>query len=299
MSGPAVNPRHSADPAAVDSAGPMPAGVLEPASDADDVFDEFDRVSRFRAAVRASRVLHWGTPILSIALFVLIWWAIIPIFSLPSYVLPTPVRVLHSIIDTWPILWRHSVTTLVETLEGFGIAVVVGVVAALLIAGSKTAERLIYPILVTTQAVPKVAVAPIFLAWFGLGSEPRIIIAALLAVFPIIINTAVGLVGVDPGLLMLARSTGAKGYRTFIQIRLPAAMPGFFAGLKLGIALAIVGAVVGEFVGGDTGLGYIVTNAQGNLNTSLAFAAIVLLAVLGVGLFYIVDGIEKVFVRWS
>ncbi|TAM92562.1 MAG: ABC transporter permease [Jatrophihabitans sp.] len=220
-------------------------------------------------------------------------------FSLPSYILPTPLRVLDSIIDTWPILWRHSVTTLVETLEGFAIAVVVGVAAALLIAGSKVAERLIYPILVTTQAVPKVAIAPIFLAWFGLGTEPRIIIAALLAVFPIVINTAVGLVGVDQGLLMLARSTGAKGYRTFLQIRLPAALPGFFAGLKLGIALAIVGAVVGEFVGGDTGLGYIVTNAQGNLNTSLAFAAIVLLSVLGVGLFYIVDGIEKVVVRWS
>ncbi|MGH9101065.1 MAG: ABC transporter permease [Acidimicrobiales bacterium] len=244
-------------------------------------------------------MVQWGTPILSLAVLVLIWWAVTAVFSLPAYILPTPLKVLDSIIGTGPVLWTNLETTFLETIEGFIVAVIVGVAASLLIASSKVAERLIYPILVTTQAVPKVAVAPIFLAWFGLGSEPRIVIAGLLAVFPIIINTSVGLIGVDPGLLMLARSTGAKRHRVFWQVRLPAALPGFFAGLKLGIALAVVGAVVGEFVGGDTGLGYIVTYAQGNLNTSLAFAAIVLLSVLGVALFYIIDGIEKLFVHWS
>lgn len=279
-------------------AAPAPSGPGSQRTETAAAFPEAGRFRALRRVAAVTRVVQWGTPILSLLIFVLIWWAVIAVFSLPGYILPTPLKVLDSIIGTGPALWTNLATTLLETIEGFIAAVIVGVAASLLIASSKVAERLIYPILVTTQAVPKVAVAPIFLAWFGLGSEPRIVIAGLLAVFPIIINTSVGLIGVDPGLLMLARSTGAKRHRVFWQVRLPAALPGFFAGLKLGIALAVVGAVVGEFVGGDTGLGYIVTNAQGNLNTSLAFAAIVLLSALGVALFYVIDGIERLLVHW-
>lgn len=254
--------------------------------------------NRLRTALEATHIAQWGTPLLSLGLFVFLWWVVAWAFSFPAYILPTPKAVVDAIIGTWPSLWPQVLTTTIETLEGFVAAMIVGVGLSLLISSSKIIERLVYPILVTTQAVPKVAVAPIFLAWFGLGSEPRVIIAGLLAVFPIIINTSVGLMGIDQGLLTLARSTGATRTRTFWRVRFPAALPAFFSGLKLGIALAVVGAVVGEFVGGDSGLGYIVTNAQGNLNTSLAFAAIVLLAVIGIVLFYAVDTIEKAIVRW-
>jgi NitT/TauT family transport system permease protein len=260
---------------------------------------EIERFPRLRRFITKSKVLQWGTPILSLWIFIFIWQGVAAIFSLPSYILPTPLEVLDSLVDSWPALWPNLIATVIETVAGFAAAIVVGVAVSLLVASSKVIERLVYPILVTTQAVPKIAVAPIFLVWFGLGKEPRIVIAGLLAVFPIIISTAVGLIGVDPDLLRLARSTGAKRSRVFWQVRLPAAMPGFFAGLKLGVTLAVVGAVVGEFVGGNSGLGYIVINAQGNLSTSLAFASIVLLAVVGVGLFYIIDAIERTLVRWQ
>jgi NitT/TauT family transport system permease protein len=265
-----------------------------------DIAQETRSSSRWRidGATLIRRVSHWGAPVLSLILFIGIWELVAVGFALPTYVLPTPPEVLSALRENWGSLGPQLVTTFTEVLEGFAAAMGVGVVIALLIASSRIAERLIYPMLVIFQAVPKVAIAPVFLAWFGLGNEPRMLIAGLLAVFPIIINTSVGLIGVDPALLTLARSTGAKAHRVFWQVRLPAALPSFFAGLKLGITLAVVGAVVGEFVGGDTGLGYILTNAQGNLNMELAFAALALLAALGVALFYAVTAVESLLVRW-
>jgi NitT/TauT family transport system permease protein len=256
-------------------------------------------LGRARLRAGASRLVDWGAAPFSICLFIAIWQAVVVVFSLPDYVLPAPAAVFDELTGSaaGP-LWSELGTTTIEVIEGFVVATVVGVLIAVIIAASRVAERLIYPMLVILQAVPKVAIAPLFLAWFGLGTEPRILVAGLLAIFPIIINTSVGLIGVDPGLLTLARSTGAKAHRVFWQVRLPAALPSFFAGLKLGIALAVVGAVVGEFIGGDSGLGFILMSAQGNLNIALAFAALTLLAALGVVLFYAVVAVESFLVRW-
>lgn len=256
------------------------------------------RHARLRAS--ASNVVRWGAAPFSVCLFIGIWELVVVIFSLPDYVLPTPAEVFGELTGTaaGP-LWSELGTTTIEVIEGFVVATVLGVVISVIIAASRLAERLIYPMLVILQAVPKVAVAPVFLAWFGLGNQPRVLIAGLLAIFPIIINTSLGLIGVDPGLLTLARSTGAKAHRVFWQVRLPAALPSFFGGLKLGVTLAVVGAVVGEFVGGDSGLGYVLMSAQGNLNIALAFAALALLAGLGVVLFYAVAAIESLLIRWK
>lgn len=240
----------------------------------------------------------WVMTILSLALMVALWEVIVVAFSLPVYVLPAPGAVAAAMYDHFGVLMSNLVTTVLEVVEGFAASIVVGVLIALLISTSKLAERLIYPLLVTSQAVPKIALAPVFLTWFGLGTLPRVVIAGLLAIFPIIINTTVGLVGVDKDLIRLAQSAGASRRRVFWLVKLPGALPSFFSGLKLGVTLAVVGAVVGEFVGGDTGLGYIVTNAQGNLNLTLAFAAIVILSALGVVLFYLIEAIERGFVRW-
>ncbi len=228
---------------------------------------------------------------------VLVWWAIVVAFDMPNYILPSPTDVVVAIYNGGSTLWEHSLVSLVETIVGFAIAAVVGIVIAVVIASSVLLEKALYPVLVMSQAVPKVAVAPIFLAWFGLGSTPRVVIAALLAIFPVVINTVVGLVHIEKGLVDFGRSTGANSLRIFWTVRLPAALPDVFAGLKLGITLALVGAVVGEFIGGNTGLGYIVTIAQGQLNTSRAFAGIILLSVMGVALFYVIEGIERILIR--
>lgn len=231
--------------------------------------------------------------VLSIALLVVAWELVIVVFGVKAYTLPTPVSVATTLGQSANILMSALLTTVKEAVMGFLIATGVGVALALGIAESKVVERMVYPLLVISNAVPKIALAPVLIAWFGLGSLPRVLMGSLLAVFPIVISTAVGLVGVDNGLILLGRSTDASRWRVFRLIRLPAALPSILGGLKVGITLSLTGAVVGEFVGGSTGLGYVITQAQGNLRLSLAFAAIVVLAVAGVALFYLIELIEK------
>lgn len=246
---------------------------------------------------RDSKHVQFGLIVLAVVLVVVVWQLVILLFDIKAYTLPSPRSVASTLWSSRSILGDSAEVTLKETILGFLIATGVGIAIACAIAGSKVVERMVYPLLVITNAVPKIALAPIFLAWFGLGSEPRILIAALLAVFPIVISTAVGLVGVEDGLILLGRSTNSSRWRIFWLIRLPAALPGILGGLKIGITLALTGAVVGEFVGGNNGLGYIITNAQGNLQLALAFAAIVVLAALGIVLFYLIELIEKLVSR--
>jgi NitT/TauT family transport system permease protein len=159
-------------------------------------------------------------------------------------------------------------------------------------------QKLFYPILVATQAVPKVAVAPLFLVWFGFGETPKFAMAALIAVFPIIIDTAVGLRAIDPDMIRLAKSMRAGSLKTFWKVRLPIALPNIFAGLKMAMTFAVIGAVVGEFVAGTSGLGYLIQSATGNMQTTVAFASIVLLSLIGIALFYIVEAFERIFLPW-
>jgi NitT/TauT family transport system permease protein len=147
-------------------------------------------------------------------------------------------------------------------------------------------------LLISTQAMPKVAIAPLFVVWFGFGLLPKVLIAFLIAFFPIVINTVMGLGGIEQEKIFLARSMGLSSYRTFRLIRLPNALPSIFAGLKISITLAVVGAVVGEFVGGDAGLGYQLMIANGNLNTPLLFAGVMALTILGLALFGVVEFLE-------
>ena len=159
-------------------------------------------------------------------------------------------------------------------------------------------EKLTYPLLVATQAVPKVAVAPLFLVWFGFGEAPKIATAALIAIFPVIVDTAVGLRAIDPDMVRLAKSMRAGPLKTFWKVRLPIALPNIFAGLKMAMTFSVIGAVVGEFVAGTTGLGYLIQAATGTMQTTVAFASIVLLSIIGIVLFVIVEVFERIFVSW-
>ena len=253
--------------------------------------------TRLRHVIQRGWVGQVGLVLVSVVAIVAIWELVVVVFSIPKFTLPAPVSVASTLFHSTGSISSDIAVTVEETIVGFAAAIVVGIPLAVAIASSRLVERLVYPMLVTSNAVPKIALAPVFIAWFGLGSVPRVVMAAMLALFPIVISTVVGLVGVDPALILLGRAADAGSSRIFRLIRLPAALPSILGGLKVGVTLALTGAVVGEFVGGNTGLGYVIEQAQGTLRMSLAFAAIVLLAVIGVVLFYLIDLLEHLFLH--
>ncbi len=215
------------------------------------------------------------------------------LFAVPTFLLPPPSAVAASFVANWALLLSHGWVTTLEILLGFALSIVVGIPLALAIFLSPAFSRSILPLLVSSQAMPKVAVAPLFLVWFGFGLLPKVLIAFLIAFFPVVINTAVGLASIEPEKIHLARSMGFGATATFFKIRLPNALPAIFGGLKISITLAVVGAVVGEFVGGDAGLGYLLLVANGSMDTQLLFAGIIALTILGVALFLLVELAER------
>jgi NitT/TauT family transport system permease protein len=222
-----------------------------------------------------------------------VWEAGTRMLGVPAFLLPPPSAIGVSFMANAPLLLFHGWITTAEILLGFALSIVVGIPLALAIFLWPVFSRAILPLLVSSQAMPKVAVAPLLLVWFGFGLLPKVLIAFLIAFFPIVINTAVGLASIEPEKIYLARSMGFGATATFFKIRLPNALPAIFGGLKISITLAVVGAVVGEFVGGDAGLGYLLMVANGSMDTQLLFAGIVALTVLGVVLFLLVELAER------
>jgi NitT/TauT family transport system permease protein len=253
-------------------------------------------------AARVGKQLSWrrfatSSVTLTIASFVLLlilWQVVIAVFNIPSYILPRLGEIWGALIEQWPALWRGTLATLRETVIGFAIAVAVGVPLGIAIAFSKIAGKMLYPMVLGANAIPKIALAPVFLIWFGFGELPKDMIAALIAFFPIVISTTQGMREIDSDLLHVARVSRASALRIFWKIRLPLSVPSLFSGFKVGITLALTGAVVGEFVAGDKGLGYITYNAESLQQTPLAFAAIFLLIVLSLVVFYAVELVELV-----
>src|SRR5215471_2600707 len=222
-----------------------------------------------------------------------VWEVGARMLGVPAFLLPPPSAIGVSFIANASLLLFHGWITTAEILLGFVLSIVVGIPLALAIFLWPAFSRSILPLLVSSQAMPKVAVAPLFLVWFGFGLLPKVLIAFLIAFFPVVISTAVGLASIEPEKIYLARSMGFGATATFFKFRLPNALPAIFGGLKISITLAVVGAVVGEFVGGDAGLGYLLMVANGSMDTRLLFAGIVALTVLGVVLFLLVELAER------
>jgi NitT/TauT family transport system permease protein len=214
-------------------------------------------------------------------------------FHIQAFLLPPPSAILGSMSKNAALLLHNGGVTALEILLGFVLSIAVGIPLALAIFLWPPFSRSVLPLLVSSQAMPKVAVAPLFLVWFGFGLIPKVLIAFLIAFFPIVINTAVGLAAIEPEKIQLARSMGFNAVDTFFKIRLPGALPAIFGGLKISITLAVVGAVVGEFVGGDAGLGYLLMVANGSMDTQLLFAGIVGLTILGVVLYMLIEIAER------
>lgn len=234
---------------------------------------------------------------LSFVIMLVLWQGLIVLFDIKTFVLPSLGEIGSAFKEQSGPLAEATVTTLRETLIGFGLAVVVAFPIGVLIAFSAIARRMAYPIVLGAQAIPKIGLAPVFLIWFGFGELPKDMIAALIAFFPIVISTTVGLREIDPDLLHVARASRASSLRIFWKIRLPVAMPSLFSGFKIGMSLAVTGAVVGEFIAGSSGLGYLTYASESLQNTPLAFAAMFLLVLVSLLLFYAIDLIEFVLRR--
>ena len=237
-------------------------------------------------------------PIWLIIVLIIGWDLCIRLFKIPQYLIPTPWQVVQQLFKEWPMLWRESLPTLYATLGGFALSALVGVPIAMWIAYSRLVESFVYPLLVFSQSVPKVAIAPLFVVWFGFGVIPKVIAAFLLGFFPVIVATVQGFKSIESDVIDLARSMGASPLKVFIKFRLPQAMPAIFSGLKVSVTLAVVGAVVGEFVGSNSGLGYVLQKANGTFDLPLMFAALVILSMIGVLLFLVLELIERWVLPW-
>jgi NitT/TauT family transport system permease protein len=244
-------------------------------------------------------VRAWTPPLATLAGVVLTWETAVVALRVPEYLLPAPSGIAVAMLAEWRYLLLHTAVTLYEILWGFALAVAVGIPLAMLIVHSPAFERGVYPLLVASQSIPKIAIAPLLIFWAGIGIFPKVLVAFAISFFPIVIDTVVGLRSVEPEMLHLARSMGAGQRKIFLKIRFPSALPNIFAGLKVGVTLAVVGAIVGEFIQADQGLGYALQQATAVLNTRLGFAAIVVLSLIGIALFALVDALERWLTPWS
>lgn len=236
-------------------------------------------------------------PLVTTVVIVGVWEGAVRAFNIPIFLMPPPSAVAEEIVAHYSILFQHTLVTTNETILAFALSVAVGVPLGVSIAASKTVERIVYPLLVASQAIPKVAIAPLLTIWLGFGLEPKVLVGALVAVFPIVISTVVGLQSVTTEMTYLGRSMGLDPLRMFYKIGLPQALPSIMGGFKVAIALAVVGAIVGEFTGADRGLGYLLVRSVGLLDTRQMFAALVCLVTLGVVLFALVAWLETLLVR--
>jgi NitT/TauT family transport system permease protein len=231
--------------------------------------------------------------------FFALWELAVDMLHVKAVILPPPSMIFQSIVKHWLYLLQNSWPTFVAITVGFLIAAILGFAIAVGIAYSRWVSELTYPFLIAAQVIPKVALAPLFLIWFGFGLAPKVVIAALIAFFPIVINTARGLTSVEPELIQYMRSLGASWREIFFKISLPWALPYIFASFRISITLAVVGAVVGEFVSSDSGLGYVISYANVSLDTDVMFAGIFVLSALGMLLFLVVVMLERIFLSWQ
>jgi len=245
-----------------------------------------------------NRLIRFMLPVLGLALLILVWHAGVVVFNVPPVILPRPGLVLDSTLANWRLIVSEGSITLLESLYGFVLAFLLGVPLAVAIAGSRTLNLMFYPLLIATQSLPKVALAPLILVWLGIGMESKLAIAWLVAFFPIVVDTATGLRNTPTEFLDLARAVRASPFQTFWKIRFPAALPFVISGSKVAITLAVIGAVIGEFIGSNEGLGNLLLVANSQINIPLAFACLIGLAVIGIGLYGAVAAVELALKPW-
>lgn len=253
-------------------------------------------------SVRAPVVkLLWtaGPPALVLVAAVVAWYLAVRLFDIKEYILPTPGKVWHSGVTNGSVLWDSVEVTGKEVVVGFLFSIALALPLGVALGQSALLQRVLVPLLVIAQIVPKVALAPLMIVWFGLDLTAKVIFVVLLSFFPIIVNTMVGVASASSDFRRLARSVGLGRWAALFKVTLPQALPSVFAGLKIGITLAVIGAVVAEFITSQAGLGFLILTAQGQVDTPLLFAAIFVLTAMGLVLYAVVSLIEWTTMPWN
>ena len=244
-------------------------------------------------------IIRFFYPLAGLAIIILIWHYYVVLMQVPVVVLPTPLQVLKAMIDEARILTEEGWVTALECIYGFALSLVIGIPIAVVMTYSRMANHMFYPLLVASQSIPKVAVAPILLVWFGTGIKSKLAMAFVIAFFPVVVDTATGLRSTSPDLLELARSLQCTRLQTFFKIQLPSALPSIFSGAKIAVTLSVIGAVIGEFIGSNEGLGNLLLTANSQLNSPLVWASLTVLSVLGMILYGLVVLAEKLMMPWA
>ena len=249
-----------------------------------------------------SRALSWlrvnAAAILVFLALALLWEYAVRLFGIKEYLLPPPSKVWSEFLRRHPTVLHGAWLTTQQILGGYALAIMVSIPLALAVVRWRFVERAIYPVIVFLQIIPKIAIAPLFIIWLGFGFAPKLLIVFLLCFFPIVVSSVAAFKSADPDIADFARSTGARGLKLFLRIELPQALPGIFTGLKVGAALSATAAVVAEFVAADRGLGYLLQQYNGNLETPMVFAIIVLLSLIGLAVYYAVEIVERLVIPW-
>ena len=238
-------------------------------------------------------------PVATFGLLLLAWEYLVRAFGVPEYVLPVPSEFVARLGQSRALIWQHTRVTAQEILLGFAVATLVSVPLGLLIVSIRTIERSLYPLIVFFQLVPKIAVAPLFVVWFGFGPFPKVLFTFLLCFFPTLVASMAGFRSLDERVLYLTRSMGASRWQTFRYIRLPSALGYIFSGLQVSIVFSATGAIVAEFVGANAGLGYLLLRGTSYLDMPLIFAVLVALSVVGILFSYAVQGLETLLMPWQ
>jgi NitT/TauT family transport system permease protein len=226
---------------------------------------------------------------LGLAAIVLAGWQLaVTLGHIPPVILPSPVSITKYIIERYDILLMHAVPTTLESAASFVLATLLGIALAIIITYSQIAREALYPNLVFFQLIPKIALAPLFIIWLGIGSQSRIAFSVFIAFFPVVIATTAGFANVDKGMLRLCRSLTASEWQIFTSVRFPAALPHIFSGMKIAVTLAIIGVIIGEFITAQAGLGYLIIFATARADTEISMAAIVVLCICGLLLYGLV-----------
>jgi NitT/TauT family transport system permease protein len=248
--------------------------------------------------MQRERALNVMLPAAALIGVLVLWAAAVKVFEIPDYLLPAPQDVVRRMVRDWHVLARNAAYTLQSVLIGFSAGALVGVPLAFAVVLSRSIERVTMPLLVMSQTIPKVAIAPILVVWLGFGILPKIAIVFLISFFPIVVSTVVGLKNVESDMIDLVRSMGANTLKIMLRVRGPSALPQMFAGFKIAICLSVVGAIVGEFVGSDRGLGYLLLTSTGTLDGTLVWSALFILIAIGMILFAIVSKLERLTIPW-
>jgi NitT/TauT family transport system permease protein len=232
-------------------------------------------------------------------ILIALWEAAIDLFKVEVFVVPAPSAIALALAQNAGLLTQATLVTAEEVLVGFILATLVGAALALLIVRFSLLGRALYPIIVLFQTVPKVALAPIFILWFGYDLSPKVVLIVVIAFFPVTLDMLAGLQSVEPGLIALMRSVGAKDNDILVRVRIPNALPHLMAGMKIAITLSVIGAIVGEFAGASAGLGYMIQFASTQLDTPLVFAALIVISVVGVVFYYLIELLERAVTPWA